>query len=858
MGNKFLVLGYFHRDNLGDDVYYYIWDQYFKTYWPNSEYIIKNTDDVNTIPRDLTAIICGGGDLINDYFIKKINILTVEIKCPIYAVSVGIPYPKLVDCGYLSNFDYTIHRNKVDSEDLVGKLGSDRVQWAPDLAFLLPKMEQEVSTYLSQAQLISQTFPRLSRRGNKKIGIFLARPIFKASDPDSYQKIVRVLAEFIADIAVRKVKGKGLLYKCIKPSKNEFEVYLIPCSTHEKSTREDDRIIQNDVLAELSHMGNFPNIYYLTDPVPINQICDLFTQFHLTISTRFHPHIFSILAETPVMSIYCSRKVDNLMDELNLQEYTVKMPIHADTLHPIDLDRTELIDTFNRTVVNWSIYKQRLSQIRANLVTEADKLSQTINNLLYYTIRSFAPDNSRFPHRVTEIYAGVYANLVDYLFDGADTLIDSDKSVFQLVSESSKNPSAEFITELIVFAIFRRRNTPFNWGLSQQVLQPDFNLRDSVSYIVEHGMPTLVPHKELIANNLDMNLRKYNLYYFDQHKLEGYHRSGWNSVNKILSKFHNPCGMIFDAYLDQTFGWYKDFYTELGILPIKKPWMGVFHHTPISNYSENNLSSIFKDSVFLKSLSSCKGIVVLSEYLRRWVMGQLGDLGIYHVPVRMMYHPSEDNCPHFDMKLFLENPNKKIIQIGAWLRDSYAIYRLMTPSEYQKCALKGKGMDNYFAKDEYLDQIEKSLLEIGCDNAYQVQEICRPELSCNKYMTGLIQMIKENHNTVEIINRVDNDDYDTLLTKNLVFINLVDASAVNTIIECIVRNTPILVNRLAAVEEYLGKDYPLYYDNYVHALQLIEDLTKIYEAHYYLRQMDKSKFTLHFFQKKVLPKNFSI
>ena len=90
------------------------------------------------------------------------------------------------------------------------------------------------------------------------------------------------------------------------------------------------------------------------------------------------------------------------------------------------------------------------------------------------------------------------------------------------------------------------------------------------------------------------------------------------------------------------------------------------------------------------------------------------------------------------------------------------------------------------------------------------------------------------------------EEYDTLLTKNIVIINLFDAAANNTILECIIRNTPIIVNRIEGVIDYLGEDYPLYFDNITEIDKLL-DIKKIKEAHLYLKKMDKRKFHTDFF-----------
>jgi hypothetical protein len=64
------------------------------------------------------------------------------------------------------------------------------------------------------------------------------------------------------------------------------------------------------------------------------------------------------------------------------------------------------------------------------------------------------------------------------------------------------------------------------------------------------------------------------------------------------------------------------------------------------------------------------------------------------------------------------------------------------------------------------------------------------------------------------------------------------------------RNTPIVINRTTATEEYLGKDYPLFCDSIMEANMKIVDYTTIKNAHEYLKGMSKTKFTLDFFMNQ--------
>jgi hypothetical protein len=94
------------------------------------------------------------------------------------------------------------------------------------------------------------------------------------------------------------------------------------------------------------------------------------------------------------------------------------------------------------------------------------------------------------------------------------------------------------------------------------------------------------------------------------------------------------------------------------------------------------------------------------------------------------------------------------------------------------------------------------------------------------------------------------EEYDNLLTNNLVFIDLFDASANNTVLECIVRNTPIIVNKIDGIIDYLGEDYPLYYNELSEVASLING-EKVLSAHEYLKKMDKTPFKIKTFLNKL-------
>lgn len=66
--------------------------------------------------------------------------------------------------------------------------------------------------------------------------------------------------------------------------------------------------------------------------------------------------------------------------------------------------------------------------------------------------------------------------------------------------------------------------------------------------------------------------------------------------------------------------------------------------------------------------------------------------------------------------------------------------------------------------------------------------------------------------SVHIQYEINNDRYEKIFKNCCVFADIVDCIANNTVLECIKFNTPIILRRTKSAEEYLGKDYPLFFD----------------------------------------------
>ena len=376
---------------------------------------------------------------------------------------------------------------------------------------------------------------------------------------------------------------------------------------------------------------------------------------------------------------------------------------------------------------------------------------------------------------------------------------------------------------------------------------PTFKLIDHVRYVYDHALDGAHNHDCDRVHRKASLLEEgrppgvlLDLRYFKQDHLRGFHRGGWSRVHAGLAELdyrnvhparrYGPVIKV-DVFLDRTFGWAKDTLALMGQVPYRDPWLGVLHHTFYTAGQRNNdTAALLACEEFQASLATCRGIVVLSEYMARQLRARLQGTSIFAIP-----HPMDEPASRFTWQAFLKG-SRRIVQVGGWLRESYGIFRLQLPHRnplgLRKCALRGRDMNNYFQPDGLLDVLAEKALASHGENMH-----CR----------GMLEMLREYAESVEVLETLDDEAYDELLASSLVFLKLLDASAVNTVLECLARDTPVVVNRHPALEEVLGEDYPLFYEDYAHAQVLLADEQRVHAAHRHLASADKSRFTLQSF-----------
>jgi hypothetical protein len=303
-------------------------------------------------------------------------------------------------------------------------------------------------------------------------------------------------------------------------------------------------------------------------------------------------------------------------------------------------------------------------------------------------------------------------------------------------------------------------------------------------------------------------------------KAELLHRGGWNHVlddGLIKNKFYNKASKLdffdmIDLNIDQI----------IASSSKGRSWAGIFHFTPKTPAFLNglNINSFFKNEKFVSAFKKCIFIVTLCDYLHNHLIKVFKKLNI-NTPIYTIKHPVVMDVPRFNMSKYLNNTNKQFIQVGKQLRKITSIYMLPNIAKHQKMWLTGTSDYKLCHK---LIEDELKFLNIS---HYQI-----------------------NLKKVKMLYTSTFAEYDDYLSKNIVFIDLWDATANNAVLECICRNTPIIVNKVPGVIDYLGENYPLYFNELEEVPNLITE-DKILEAHDYLKQMDKTDIHLDHFIKEL-------
>lgn len=830
-----LVIGFYDRGNAGDEMYKVAIPRVFANHFPvgvSPRYTFKCLDDLVEIPSNpnYECIIFGGGDIINPYFMDWAKLKLHNYVGRVYAFSVGIPYAD--DARYLHLFDHIYVRSSEEYDLAAAQVGTANVSRIPDAVFALynPTIIPKNKVVVAPAVV--------------NIGVCLAQPVFY--DNPNRAALMSNITDALAALYAR--------YPNVR-------FHLISFNYQLKNESESDVLLNQELFGLLQAASVPVNMFTgLNDPLLIfNKVRDM----NIVLGMRFHSIVFGVICKRHTVPLYCSSKVANFVKDYKTSLFPgYNMPTDSNG-RPTIMDGAALLECLDRPMQKLG-RNYYLSQFNWRAAYTTMFVQKKLVSLLV---------KPKPVMSLSSVYAEIKGVFVGHLGVSESTY---DAILVATGPLNVGGMSYMEMAQLVCYRITHAIGTPYVWGLHQNMQHADFNLYEAIRYIYFDYF-RVVPNFEIEKYYplMDCVRQVYvhidPLYMMSDLKLKRYHRYGWpfvvggiTNINaESLGREDDSSRIMIDTYVDRTFHWAHDVLLDAEKIPYRRDWIGFIHHTFDTSHSTYNCVNLFENVAFIESLAHCKGLIALSNYLRDQLRVALDASGFANVPVTTIYHPmaQTDATDKFSIQAFRANTQRKVVQVGTWLRNPYGIYTLPLPTTntlgLQKCALKTYDSGQYFPPTPtaaFYDNLQEWLYKYDTNDGPMA--ICGNEVSnfvnrVNKFNKGMYQAVEDAQNSVIVIDRLDDAGYDDLLSKNLIYLKLVDCSAVNTVLECMERNTPVIVNRHPALEEVLGRSYPGFYDNDVHAVTILSDMEKIEVIYNYLRGLNKSKIMLSTFMTQL-------
>ena len=662
------IVGYYEHNNFGDDQYKLSMNKLFSTYLNSQDYEIDFLDCDKiylTTFMDTDIIIIGGGDILNPYFLNKINSKFSGKPNLIIGLSVGLPYPKiLIETSLLEIIDYIFIRTTQDLQIFNQYFHYDRIYYIPDLSYLLSnnytftkslqesekiitnmdlQYSQFVKGLLSQTKTntFSQTYIDYSnilkrfKQNGKVLGICLSRHFYNKNYTNEYSKICQGLIKFIRQCIIRE----------------EYNVVFIPFNTNSINPNEDDTVFAQDLIQNLGD-DVLDNVLNITNKLSNDEMNDLFSRLDLCIPMRFHSVLYCIYNFVPFVSVYTTRKIHNLLLETEWN-YRYRLQLN-DKLVPIDFDpnvlseqilKLRIFDEFRQNIYH------KLLHINTNLFGKMffKNVKTLIDIILCRRSSSKDLDTQGRITNVDSIITNTYDTIIEFAksrsYDNYRSITDTD--------------TRETLVSIISYNLIGLINSDYNYGMSKKIfdLSKDYNYKDEWRWILNDYISK--DKRNIISNPNGL----FNMEYMDQIDYSGAHRSGWQYVYEHIEALHNrESDVLLDLYVDRTFHWNKNVNSELNLIPYKQLWIGFVHHTFDTSFSDYNCNNLFNSLDFVESLKTCKGLFVLSKYLKKQFDERLTEMGIDNVKVFALVHPTEIDVKQFQYKNMNKSPEMEFAE----------------------------------------------------------------------------------------------------------------------------------------------------------------------------------------------------
>jgi polysaccharide pyruvyl transferase WcaK-like protein len=275
---KINIVGWFDKKNIGDECFKPAINHIFLKH--HLEYITPPNNHTNP---DIAVL--GGGAVASPFYLEKL-----PKNCKKYALGIDLAYESESDLLAAAKFDGIFIRNQTDVKKFGWKFDCP-VRAMPDLSFFLKP---------SGVNVIEKKGLR-NNKEKKKVAVFPTDYVNPAID-----RSVKEFGNKAYSFAENTAKELDILQE------NGWDVYIMCCSTGGYG---DDRRMALQISSFCKN-----KLEVVLDTYSPQDMIDFIAQMDLTICQRFHSHLFSVIAGTPLISMEYTRKVHVFLEEMGIRD----------------------------------------------------------------------------------------------------------------------------------------------------------------------------------------------------------------------------------------------------------------------------------------------------------------------------------------------------------------------------------------------------------------------------------------------------------------------------------------------------------------------------------------------------------
>ena len=238
-------------------------------------------------------------------------------------------------------------------------------------------------------------------------------------------------------------------------------------------------------------------------------------------------------------------------------------------------------------------------------------------------------------------------------------------------------------------------------------------------------------------------------------------------------------------------------------------WIGFF---TTFNHTNDTLDKLFKNDIFVKSLNKCKGIITYHKKNEQYCNNIFTK---YSLPVKILNIKLPCNIIETSFDEYVLN-DLKIYYIGCSSEDNIQMFHTLK-THYDKHILLIDYESQHIITNEFTYKINESNIILDIENSKH----------------SFIEKIKS----------------------NILFIYAEELTKTDKISLFIEYNIPFFINKTSSAIEYLGNEYPLYYENtddIQHKINNENIINVLKDGYNYLVALNKQDMSFEYFNSEIM------